>query len=149
MEKREGDWNCMGCGDYQFGRNSNCRKCGKAKPGTSGPDRQPLMIICRNVKKLGDWYCTNCGTHQFASRTQCRSCGKDKCERRTSTDSTTSADSLSSSTGSNSSTSTGGVVMTQAEMRALFDQWVNEKNSNIDAATSTITSIDKCNMPPQ
>merc|ERR1711948_104859 len=27
-----GDWNCPACGDHQFARNTNCRKCGADKP---------------------------------------------------------------------------------------------------------------------
>merc|ERR1712039_704953 len=30
--RRDGDWDCPGCGDHQFARNTNCRKCGHAKP---------------------------------------------------------------------------------------------------------------------
>jgi len=33
MEQRPGDWQCPGCGDYQFGRNSHCRKCQTPRPG--------------------------------------------------------------------------------------------------------------------
>merc|ERR1719401_2819918 len=33
MEQRPGDWQCPGCGDYQFSRNSHCRKCGTPRPG--------------------------------------------------------------------------------------------------------------------
>lgn len=29
----DGDWNCTRCGDLQFRRNVQCRKCGQAKPG--------------------------------------------------------------------------------------------------------------------
>lgn len=29
---REGDWECPGCGDHQFARNTNCRKCNTPKP---------------------------------------------------------------------------------------------------------------------
>merc|ERR1712194_314484 len=33
-----GDWLCPQCGDHQFARNSNCRKCGADKP-PAGDDR--------------------------------------------------------------------------------------------------------------
>jgi len=29
---QEGDWNCPACGDHQFQRNTECRKCGTPKP---------------------------------------------------------------------------------------------------------------------
>merc|ERR1719336_1415686 len=29
---KPGDWMCPGCGDHQFARNAQCRKCGHAKP---------------------------------------------------------------------------------------------------------------------
>lgn len=31
-----GDWTCPGCGDHQFARNSECRKCGTPNPGGGG-----------------------------------------------------------------------------------------------------------------
>jgi len=31
-----GDWNCPGCGDHQFARNTECRKCHTPNPGTGG-----------------------------------------------------------------------------------------------------------------
>mmetsp|Transcript_14365 Transcript_14365/g.25255 ORF Transcript_14365/g.25255 Transcript_14365/m.25255 type:complete len:439 (-) Transcript_14365:103-1419(-) len=36
-----GDWLCPGCGDSQFGKNQQCRKCGTPKPGL-GPEGNPL-----------------------------------------------------------------------------------------------------------
>jgi len=32
----EPDWNCPGCGDLQFARNSSCRQCGTPKPAGMG-----------------------------------------------------------------------------------------------------------------
>eukprot|EP00446_Apocalathium_sp_SHHI-4_P002663 CAMPEP_0177180388 /NCGR_PEP_ID=MMETSP0367-20130122/15367_1 /TAXON_ID=447022 ORGANISM="Scrippsiella hangoei-like, Strain SHHI-4" /NCGR_SAMPLE_ID=MMETSP0367 /ASSEMBLY_ACC=CAM_ASM_000362 /LENGTH=165 /DNA_ID=CAMNT_0018627173 /DNA_START=71 /DNA_END=568 /DNA_ORIENTATION=+ len=29
---KEGDWSCPACGDHQFKRNTQCRKCGEANP---------------------------------------------------------------------------------------------------------------------
>jgi len=31
-----GDWNCPQCGDHNFSRNTNCRKCGFANPSSAG-----------------------------------------------------------------------------------------------------------------
>jgi len=31
-----GDWNCPGCGDHQFARNTECRKCQTPNPGGGG-----------------------------------------------------------------------------------------------------------------
>jgi predicted RNA-binding Zn-ribbon protein involved in translation (DUF1610 family) len=31
-----GDWNCPQCGDHNFARNTNCRKCGFANPSSAG-----------------------------------------------------------------------------------------------------------------
>eukprot|EP00425_Heterocapsa_triquetra_P016613 CAMPEP_0195127064 /NCGR_PEP_ID=MMETSP0448-20130528/136222_1 /TAXON_ID=66468 /ORGANISM="Heterocapsa triquestra, Strain CCMP 448" /LENGTH=443 /DNA_ID=CAMNT_0040164779 /DNA_START=123 /DNA_END=1451 /DNA_ORIENTATION=+ len=69
-----GDWNCPACGDLQFARNTQCRKCGTAHPdpgaavaaapASAGPTAMP-----------GDWMCAGCGDHQFARNTQCRRCG--------------------------------------------------------------------------
>jgi len=44
-EVREGDWNCLNCGDFQFGRNSECRICGapKPKPSKDVPAGQPQL----------------------------------------------------------------------------------------------------------
>jgi len=33
-----GDWNCPNCGDHQFARNAECRKCGSPKPPRGAPD---------------------------------------------------------------------------------------------------------------
>lgn len=75
QERREGDWDCPECGDLQFARNVNCRKCGKARPGVEVPDRKPF----RRPRKLpGDWYCSECGDHQYARNTNCRRCGAPK-----------------------------------------------------------------------
>merc|ERR1719284_25258 len=31
-----GDWACPSCGDHQFARNTECRKCGTPNPGGGG-----------------------------------------------------------------------------------------------------------------
>lgn len=62
------DWNCPACGDLQFAKNVQCRKCGHAKPlGGMKPNGMP-----------GDWACPACGDVQFARNMRCRSCGQDK-----------------------------------------------------------------------
>merc|ERR1712107_816813 len=33
---KPGDWNCPACGDLQFARNSECRKCGEPAPAGAG-----------------------------------------------------------------------------------------------------------------
>eukprot|EP00408_Alexandrium_pacificum_P022468 CAMPEP_0171203778 /NCGR_PEP_ID=MMETSP0790-20130122/25696_1 /TAXON_ID=2925 /ORGANISM="Alexandrium catenella, Strain OF101" /LENGTH=66 /DNA_ID=CAMNT_0011669249 /DNA_START=1 /DNA_END=197 /DNA_ORIENTATION=+ len=33
---KEGDWQCQACGDHQFARNAQCRKCGSPKPAGMG-----------------------------------------------------------------------------------------------------------------
>ncbi|CAE8728100.1 unnamed protein product, partial [Polarella glacialis] len=38
-EKRPGDWECPKCGDYQFARNIECRKCQTPKPRDGGGRR--------------------------------------------------------------------------------------------------------------
>lgn len=39
-----GDWYCPGCGDHQFARNMECRKCGEANPN-------PVYMVNPNVVK--------------------------------------------------------------------------------------------------
>mmetsp|Transcript_68480 Transcript_68480/g.200314 ORF Transcript_68480/g.200314 Transcript_68480/m.200314 type:complete len:146 (+) Transcript_68480:94-531(+) len=39
MEVRPGDWECPKCGDNQFARNMECRKCGEPKPRDLDNDR--------------------------------------------------------------------------------------------------------------
>eukprot|EP00930_Biecheleria_cincta_P061781 TRINITY_DN47334_c0_g1_i1.p1 TRINITY_DN47334_c0_g1~~TRINITY_DN47334_c0_g1_i1.p1 ORF type:complete len:216 (-),score=26.56 TRINITY_DN47334_c0_g1_i1:213-821(-) len=45
QERRPGDWECTKCGDLQFARNMECRKCGEPKPrddsrGRRSPSRR-------------------------------------------------------------------------------------------------------------
>eukprot|EP00435_Cladocopium_sp_Y103_P021129 s1693_g5.t1 len=69
-EDTSGDWNCPQCGDYQFGRNAACRKCGAPKPA------KITAPAVRNADfKDGDWNCPDCGDHQFARNATCRRCG--------------------------------------------------------------------------
>mmetsp|Transcript_4910 Transcript_4910/g.9924 ORF Transcript_4910/g.9924 Transcript_4910/m.9924 type:complete len:197 (+) Transcript_4910:84-674(+) len=38
LEQRAGDWECPSCGDYNFARNTECRKCGAPKPRSNRDD---------------------------------------------------------------------------------------------------------------
>eukprot|EP00930_Biecheleria_cincta_P032392 TRINITY_DN2248_c0_g1_i1.p1 TRINITY_DN2248_c0_g1~~TRINITY_DN2248_c0_g1_i1.p1 ORF type:complete len:317 (-),score=68.19 TRINITY_DN2248_c0_g1_i1:62-1012(-) len=69
----EGDWLCPSCGDHQFARNKECRKCGAAKD-----DGAVLQQATSSRLKPGDWICPGCGDHQFMKNTQCRKCGVEK-----------------------------------------------------------------------
>merc|ERR1711871_1139022 len=62
--KRPGDWFCEICGDLQFARNTECRKCSKGPRPEShwGP-------------AMDDWTCLMCGDVQFARNKKCRACG--------------------------------------------------------------------------
>merc|ERR1719359_593610 len=60
---KPGDWVCYSCGDLQFAKNTECRKCGAAAP------------VGKGTKKPGDWFCPNCNDLQFAKNTECRKCG--------------------------------------------------------------------------
>jgi len=62
---KPGDWYCPGCGDLQFSRNFECRRCSTPKPeGIHNAGMKP-----------GDWHCPLCGDIQFARNTECRKCG--------------------------------------------------------------------------
>jgi len=79
--RKPDDWDCPKCNDHQFARNTHCRKCGGAKPGTqyqdlhNPPSSQPRFF--RQFKR-GDWSCPVCGDHQFARNKECRKCGSPK-----------------------------------------------------------------------
>eukprot|EP00931_Biecheleriopsis_adriatica_P107248 TRINITY_DN8159_c0_g1_i1.p1 TRINITY_DN8159_c0_g1~~TRINITY_DN8159_c0_g1_i1.p1 ORF type:complete len:543 (+),score=50.03 TRINITY_DN8159_c0_g1_i1:80-1708(+) len=71
---KPGDWTCTSCGDHNFARNDNCRKCGAPKPHVSNNNQ---------AMKAGDWICPNpeCGDMQFARNDACRKCGTAKPDR--------------------------------------------------------------------
>merc|ERR1712091_803882 len=57
---KSGDWICPSCGDHQYARNDECRKCGEPKPDEG--------IVQKNSSAPllpGDWICSECGDHQF------------------------------------------------------------------------------------
>lgn len=83
IEGRPGDWNCPGCNDLQFGRNSSCRRCGTARPAPGSlPAARPAAaaFAAESGKGMrpGDWNCPRCGDHVFAKNDSCRRCGSGK-----------------------------------------------------------------------
>ena len=66
--RRDQDWDCPDCGDRQFGRNKECRECGKWRPKEYTPVATPTG------HKKGDWICQKCHDHQFAKNDICRKC---------------------------------------------------------------------------
>ncbi|CAK9081343.1 unnamed protein product [Durusdinium trenchii] len=68
------DWNCPQCGDFQFGRNASCRKCGAPRPAHAAGGQPAAAPVASDFKE-GDWICVDCGDHQFARNTSCRRCG--------------------------------------------------------------------------
>ena len=97
--KREGDWNCEGCGSSNFAWRGSCYRCGGDRPASAGPiperqsspssyGRERNSFGDRNsdrgggyerreprVPSPGDWYCGSCGKDNFARRDSCFSCG--------------------------------------------------------------------------
>eukprot|EP00434_Breviolum_minutum_P001210 symbB.v1.2.001058.t2/scaffold33.1/size517934/10 len=85
---RPGDWLCPNCGDHNFARNPQCRKCGTPKPvtvdmlggagagdvGGKGHARSPHGSDLRP----GDWICPKCHDHVFARNEHCRRCGQSR-----------------------------------------------------------------------
>lgn len=92
-DMRPGDWNCPNCGDHQFGRNSQCRKCNTPRPGTepAGFAGGAFLGGCGALlgggggkggggapgqeMRPGDWHCPNCNDLVFAKNDACRRCG--------------------------------------------------------------------------
>lgn len=68
---KPGDWMCASCGDHQFARNAECRKCGAANPGGGKGGKGG-----GKGQKPGDWFCPSCNDLQFAKNDQCRKCGE-------------------------------------------------------------------------
>eukprot|EP00927_Polykrikos_kofoidii_P036391 TRINITY_DN3072_c0_g1_i1.p1 TRINITY_DN3072_c0_g1~~TRINITY_DN3072_c0_g1_i1.p1 ORF type:complete len:869 (+),score=121.65 TRINITY_DN3072_c0_g1_i1:81-2609(+) len=79
-EMRPGDWNCRVCGDLQFARNTECRRCRTPKPQHGGGGSGGRAESCATVPgtnlpmKEGDWLCPACGDLQFARNQSCRRC---------------------------------------------------------------------------
>ena len=82
MEKKEGDWYCVGCPNdkhgnaLNFAKRSNCIRCGKERPLKQHKPEE--LHSTRNRKHVpflkGDWLCVACNDHQFATNLQCRKC---------------------------------------------------------------------------
>eukprot|EP00434_Breviolum_minutum_P001208 symbB.v1.2.001057.t1/scaffold33.1/size517934/9 len=76
---RPGDWACPNCGDHNFARNTQCRKCGTPRPADvtefPKPVAEPTYTPDGRQMRPGDWICENCGDHNFARNQQCRKCG--------------------------------------------------------------------------
>eukprot|EP00403_Amphidinium_massartii_P031001 CAMPEP_0178405654 /NCGR_PEP_ID=MMETSP0689_2-20121128/18511_1 /TAXON_ID=160604 /ORGANISM="Amphidinium massartii, Strain CS-259" /LENGTH=564 /DNA_ID=CAMNT_0020026677 /DNA_START=226 /DNA_END=1920 /DNA_ORIENTATION=+ len=66
------DWECPACGDFQFARNTHCRKCGQPNPN---PSAGRHFNLPPEYQKPGDWHCPTCNDLQFARNAQCRRCG--------------------------------------------------------------------------
>ncbi len=87
--ERARDWNCLACGDYQFARNRQCRKCGAKRPlegetqlvrnsGPLGKGNEPPVGVPNDHERTRDWNCHICGDYQFARNRQCRKCGANR-----------------------------------------------------------------------
>merc|ERR1719223_769895 len=63
---------CASCGDHQFARNTECRKCGAAASGGGGGKGG----FVRGGKKAGDWECPSCKDINFAKNACCRKCSE-------------------------------------------------------------------------
>lgn len=70
-ERLPGDWLCPGCGDGNFARNTECRKC--SMPKVAGGFVQPTPEQAQDMKE-GDWICPGCNDLQFARNLECRKC---------------------------------------------------------------------------
>jgi len=83
---KPGDWICTSCGEHNFAKNKNCRKCGAPSADAGG-----AMGMMGGMGgggggagnpnfKPGDWMCPNCGNHVFARHESCPKCGQAKPE---------------------------------------------------------------------
>jgi len=73
---------CPSCGDHQFARNVQCRRCGAPSPNLDSAFSAGVPHISSSGAshmaahgKPGDWLCPSCGDHQFAKNQACRRCG--------------------------------------------------------------------------
>lgn len=65
---------CTSCGDHQFARNHQCRRCGTPNP-CSVSQGNATFASGGMQPKPGDWYCPSCNDLQFARNVQCKRCG--------------------------------------------------------------------------
>ena len=95
--KRDGDWDCEGCGSSNFSWRGSCFRCGGDRPASAGPVPERTSSYGRDrnsfgdrgdrgggdrfeqrerrVPSPGDWFCNSCGKDNFARRDSCFSCG--------------------------------------------------------------------------
>lgn len=67
-----GDWKCV-CGEKNFSKRDNCRKCKKSKLNNKNTSEGVWGT------NKDDWSC-GCGEMNFAKRIKCRKCNKDRNE---------------------------------------------------------------------
>lgn len=88
---KPGDWYCPSCGDHQYARNTQCRRCGTPNPtpgGDMGYSGKGMMVDHQKGKAAGgkgafgdqagkptSWKCPNCNELVFARNSECKSCG--------------------------------------------------------------------------
>lgn len=71
---KPGDWICPSCGDHQFARNQQCRRCNSPNPYPMGQGN--ITFASGGMQpKPGDWFCPSCNDLQFARNIQCKRCG--------------------------------------------------------------------------
>lgn len=73
---RTDGWICpnTSCRDFQFNRNTHCRKCNTQKPLHLHTTKKHTAL----QNKIGDWLCPSCAAHQFAKNTECYKCKSPK-----------------------------------------------------------------------
>eukprot|EP01053_Blabericola_migrator_P008373 Blabericola_migrator_1__8372@NODE_435_length_8501_cov_292_016244_g341_i0_p4_GENE_NODE_435_length_8501_cov_292_016244_g341_i0NODE_435_length_8501_cov_292_016244_g341_i0_p4_ORF_typecomplete_len312_score32_37zfRanBP/PF00641_18/2_8e12zfRanBP/PF00641_18/1_6e09DUF35_N/PF12172_8/0_1DUF35_N/PF12172_8/0_63DUF35_N/PF12172_8/6_8e02DZR/PF12773_7/0_25DZR/PF12773_7/0_032Cytochrom_c3_2/PF14537_6/3_3Cytochrom_c3_2/PF14537_6/83zincribbon_6/PF10005_9/0_92zincribbon_6/PF10005_9/66zinc_ribbon_11/PF11682_8/4zinc_rib len=92
---KEGDWQCVSCGNVNFAKRTRCNKCGDLKPKVQANPAEtaepaPTSPVTGDVNsgdpgargtgpaaglfKKGDWTCTSCGNVNWARRDRCNLC---------------------------------------------------------------------------
>ncbi|XP_073111498.1 uncharacterized protein [Elaeis guineensis] len=71
---REGDWECVGCGNRNYAFRSLCNRCKQHRilVDTKTP------VDSKWFPRVGDWICTGCSNNNYASREKCKKCGQPK-----------------------------------------------------------------------
>ena len=47
---RPGDWECPSCGDHNFARNTNCRRCGEPRPSDAGGTATAVALMVESLR---------------------------------------------------------------------------------------------------